>query len=70
VDRPEALAGILIRQATLGDAPAISHLVRRMLAEMVGVGGHAVSTDEAAWARFAGAIALDIENDERLFLFG
>ena len=68
MDRPGAAAYATIREATLADATAIARLLRLMLSEMASVGGHAVSRDEAIWARFAAEIDPKVKNSDHLFL--
>jgi GNAT superfamily N-acetyltransferase len=46
-----------LRDASPQEAPLIVAMLRRMVAEMAGHGGHAPATDEAAWEKIAAAVA-------------
>jgi ribosomal protein S18 acetylase RimI-like enzyme len=56
-----------IQYAAASDAPAIVKLIRLMVTDMAGYGGHAPASDPAVWQKLEGGIADEINRRTGLY---
>jgi GNAT superfamily N-acetyltransferase len=60
--------GIVIRDASVDDAPFISQMIRRMTEDMAGYGGHAPATENAAWQKIEAMVAGELKGGNNKYL--
>jgi GNAT superfamily N-acetyltransferase len=68
ISRSEPMTGIVIRDASTGDAPLISYMIRRMTEDMASYGGHAPATENAAWQKIEAMVADELKGGNNKYL--
>jgi ribosomal protein S18 acetylase RimI-like enzyme len=59
---------ILIRDAKHDEARTVAQMIRHMVADMAGYGGHAPATDETAWNALTAGIAEELKGDRSKYV--
>jgi GNAT superfamily N-acetyltransferase len=64
----DPMVGMMIRRARADEAPLVARMIRHMVEDMAGHGGHTPAREDSAWSEIADRMARELGDDKYRYL--